>query len=318
MATSPSSPNPSQNVKNQEQVNNPPSKWKTLGFAIAIIVGISGFAVAGIGLIGYLKVGALSHLGQIDSITMMAAGGGGGIIFLITGIIGSVKNRQKRIGTETPALSISQKGEDALPGATYGPEAWEKLGCIVVGKRPPVPTINWDEKDPFFPGKTLGETSILVFIPEEIVFNRRLRAITLNVLEEISGQKFGTYSNSVREEYGNTPIESGWVLMTKDIIPESREKSFDVQKTLVEMQGQGKGYRIPKAGEITAGILLHAQSGEQLYDAKPAITYTRCEETVGPNKLLVCVGFLNALNGLQIDISPVDGKFYGMGAVLKK
>ena len=66
-----------------------------IGFAIVIILGLGGLAVAGIGLGGYLQTGFLSSLGQVNSIIMMAAGGGGGIAFLIIGIVGSVKNRQK-------------------------------------------------------------------------------------------------------------------------------------------------------------------------------------------------------------------------------
>ena len=77
------------------------SKLRTYGFAILIIVGIGGLAVAGVGLgcfgshRGWWQAGALSNLNQIHSITMMAAGGSGGTIFLIIGIVGSVKNNAK-------------------------------------------------------------------------------------------------------------------------------------------------------------------------------------------------------------------------------
>jgi hypothetical protein len=72
---------------------------KELGFVIAIIVGIGGLAVAGVGFAsfgstqGWFAAGALSNLSQIDAIIMMAAGGAGGIVFLIIGIVGTVKNK---------------------------------------------------------------------------------------------------------------------------------------------------------------------------------------------------------------------------------
>jgi hypothetical protein len=73
---------------------NEPTQAKTIGFAIAIIIGIGGLAVAGVGVGGYL--GAISGLNQVNSIIMIAAGGAGAITFLIVGIVGSVKNHSQK------------------------------------------------------------------------------------------------------------------------------------------------------------------------------------------------------------------------------
>jgi O-acetyl-ADP-ribose deacetylase len=70
--------------------HNPPSKLKTYGFVIAIIMGIGGFAAGGAGVAGYFQVGALSNMAQIDAIIMMGVGWGGGAIFSII----AVKNRK--------------------------------------------------------------------------------------------------------------------------------------------------------------------------------------------------------------------------------
>ncbi len=70
------------------------SNRKSIGFAVVIIVGLGGLAVAGVGLGRYVQVGSLSNLDQVNAIIMMAAGGGGGILFLIVGIVGFVKNRK--------------------------------------------------------------------------------------------------------------------------------------------------------------------------------------------------------------------------------
>jgi hypothetical protein len=74
---------------------NKPSRGKTIGFAIVVILFLSSLAVAGIGIGGYLQAGSLSQLSQIHAMIMMAAGGCGGIIFLIVGIVGLVKNCSK-------------------------------------------------------------------------------------------------------------------------------------------------------------------------------------------------------------------------------
>jgi hypothetical protein len=39
-------------------VKNEPSKGKTIGFAIVIILGLGGLVVAGVGVGGYLQVGS--------------------------------------------------------------------------------------------------------------------------------------------------------------------------------------------------------------------------------------------------------------------
>jgi len=61
---------------------------KKLGFAVAIIFGFGSLIVASIGVCGLLKVGALSHLGQVNSMIVMVIGGGGSIPLMIIGIVG--------------------------------------------------------------------------------------------------------------------------------------------------------------------------------------------------------------------------------------
>jgi len=66
------------------------SKCAVLGFAIALIVGIGGLIVAGIGGGGLFHAGALSSLGQVNSVIMIIVGGAGGIPCLVIGIVGFV------------------------------------------------------------------------------------------------------------------------------------------------------------------------------------------------------------------------------------
>ncbi len=70
--------------------------------AIAIILGIGGFAVAGVGVASLFKVGSLSNLGQVNAIVMIAVGGGGGALCFIAAIVGIVKNW-------APASHVSKK-----------------------------------------------------------------------------------------------------------------------------------------------------------------------------------------------------------------
>ena len=110
-------------------VNNEPSKGKTIGFAIVIILGLlSGLAVAGVGLGGYLQAGSLSSLGQVNSIIMMAAGGGGGVIFLIVGIVGFVKNCQRSGDIHSQSTRHYPSSNIKKPKYSEKSSTWETAG----------------------------------------------------------------------------------------------------------------------------------------------------------------------------------------------
>lgn len=68
---------------------NESSKGKIIGFAIVIITGIGSMIVFGVGVGSYL--GSIS-ISQGNGVIMAVTGGTGGIVFLIIGIVGSVKN----------------------------------------------------------------------------------------------------------------------------------------------------------------------------------------------------------------------------------
>jgi len=67
-----------------------PSKCKRIGFAIVMIAGVGCLVAAAIGVGGLMHAGALSNLGQTNSIVMIVIGGGGGIPLIIVGIVGIV------------------------------------------------------------------------------------------------------------------------------------------------------------------------------------------------------------------------------------
>ena len=111
----------------------PPSKLKTYGFVIAIIVGIGGLALGGAGVAGYFQVGTLSHMAQIDAIILMAEFGGIGAILFIIGVVGTVKNRQGESaqqprGMPIDNVNINLADLDTQGGRVYGPRIWQALG----------------------------------------------------------------------------------------------------------------------------------------------------------------------------------------------
>jgi len=81
-----------------------PAKCKMYGFAIAIIIGVSGFGVAVIGVVGFWHIGSFSNLYQVDAIILMAVGGGGCIFGFVAGIIRSLRNCQNHMSSVSDGL----------------------------------------------------------------------------------------------------------------------------------------------------------------------------------------------------------------------
>ena len=69
--------------------------------------------------------------------------------------------------------------------------------------------------------------------------------------------------------------QSHWVLMTTDVIPTSRNKSYAQQQQLVRKYAH---YQVPQTLEAATCILMeHVKEAKHLYSDDPW-TYTRCQE----------------------------------------
>ena len=271
----------------------PPSKLKTYGFAIAIIVGIGGLAIGAAGLAGYFHVGALSNMAQVDAIIMMAAGGGGGTILLIIGVVGTVKNRQSSShqrhgdvhvdserGGATRKSGSTERAEiirslDTQDGSVYGPEAWRIWNVEVLDAVPPAPRVDLSKKD-----------KVLLYIPQRIRVHGKEQDFNLKALKEISGGPFRYFSESVEAQFGDN-MAPGWVLIDKNVIPESRNKDYETQKRMVEE----RGCSMPSVLEaVVLNLMVFAFTRERLYGQEPW-TYTRCTEKVDGQYPVVVGGF---------------------------
>ena len=300
-------------------ISSPPSKLKTCGFAIAIIVGIGGLAVGAAGLAGYFHVGALSNMAQIDAIIMMAAGGGGGIILLIVGIVGTVKNRQssshqrhgdvhvdsERSGATRKSGSTERaeiiRSLDTQNGSVYGPGAWKIWNVEVRDVVPEVPLVDMSKKD-----------KVLLYIPKRIRVRGKEQDFTLKALKEISGGPFG-FSQFVEAQFGDNAAAPGWVLIDRTVLPESRGQTFETQKRMVE----DRGCTMPSVLEaIVLNLMVFAFTGERLYGKEPW-TYTRCIEKVDGQFPVIVGGF--GSDGLSVDyIFNFDRDYCGAACALRK
>ena len=202
----------------------------------------------------------------------------------------------------------------------FGKADWERFFGDV-GEAPPIPK-NMAETlkapCPFNPRKQVGDTHMLVLIPQTV----NGKPFTLNLLQELiknpkekTATHFRVYSRPVKEVLGDTSIENSyWVLMTKDVIPDSRNKPYNDQKRLVQ-EKEADGYKLPSAIEAAASILMHYfKTDEHLYVRDPW-TFTRCQETVTEDQWPVAIGGFSP-GGLHVDDGWIDDDC-GVAAVRK-
>ena len=190
-----------------------------------------------------------------------------------------------------------------------------------VGVEPPLPSQLREALNapcPFWSSKKVEETHLLVLIPKTIDG----QPFTLNRLGELIQNpkqghktKYDYYDNDVKNELGSgSPSSSYWVLMTRDVIPGSRSKSYQDQVKLVQSYSS---YELPGALEAAIAILMeHVVSGKRLYGDNP-YTYTRCQEKVNDSQWPVTIGGF-AAGGLGVDYYYDDDYDHdGVGALRK-
>ena len=199
-----------------------------------------------------------------------------------------------------------------LPAISFGAAEWAKYFGDV-GAEPPLPkdiTQILKSSCPFFPGKKVEETHLLTLIPQTV----NGKPFHLDALAELiksprTGHqtKCNIYISDVKKELGTKSFASHWALMTRDVIPDSRNKAYDKQKALVRRHAEESGisYELPTALEAATAILMHhVRSGEKLYSDEP-LTYTRCIEKVDQDKWPAAIGGF-ASGGLAVSHDDHD------------
>jgi hypothetical protein len=179
--------------------------------------------------------------------------------------------------------------QEPIPPQTFGAEAWNRY-FGEVGVEPPLPVnINQilNHTCPFWPDKTVQNTHLLILIPSTVDG----KPFTLNLLERLirspkgAGHRadFRSYHYAIRRLLGHlTPRSSHWVLMTRDVLPNSRMQTYATQRALFDSHEyhQQLFYDMPNILEaVTAMLLHHVRTGERLYTDDPG-TSTRCKEQI--------------------------------------
>ena len=168
---------------------------------------------------------------------------------------------------------------------TFGKQQWEKYYGDI-GDPPPLPPnieVLLNSSCPFWSDKKVKDTHLLVLIPETV----NGKPFTLNFLKELIRNpkvglktKFKNFDDNLITELGNQSTLSHWVLMTRDVIPNSRDKTYAEKKKYLATYAQsGQPYELPTVIEAVTCILMeYVQTSKQFYNWLYPATYTVCQE----------------------------------------
>lgn len=228
--------------------------------------------------------------------------------------------RQESFGAAPAASSsvvIPQQITIDVSTFAFGARDWNKYFGDV-GVEPPLPADIAEilkSPCPIYPGKRIEETHTLVLVPATI----NGKPLTLDSLGELIQQpqnegkasKYSFYWHDAKKQIGQTPAPAAhWVLMTTDILPNSRSKSYEAQVAEVKKYS---GYEIPRALEAAVAILMgYIKSGVCWYGKNPR-TYTRCQE-----KVVGCQISLGSFGSSGLDVDSYRIGFpeeFGIGAL---
>ena len=182
------------------------------------------------------------------------------------------------------AASSSSVGPSAPLAMAFGKADWAKyFGGI--GTEPPLPR-NIEEilngPCPIWSGKKVRETHMLTLIPSHV----NGKQLTLESLGElVKSPKGGGCATKCHSFLlcGNKKAhvaQNTWVLMTRDVLPDSRSKRYENQSQLVANLAKKscQPYEVPHLIEAVTSIFMeYVKTGTWLYGKNP-VTYTRCQD----------------------------------------
>lgn len=214
-----------------------------------------------------------------------------------------------------------------IPPGTFGKAEWEKTFPVIIDDVPPLPAnihAILEQEDPCEPGKKVKDMYQLFLRPEFVTLKEGSKVLSLNFdgVEELAkkatNEKFRTRyefynDNTFRGEMNKIALaKAGWVLIRKDVVPDTRDKNFKVQQE--KLKGN---VEVPKLMDaILLNILTNASEGKCLYgQGKDRWTYTRCQEPYKGYQTVV--GGFAPSSGLGVDYDDAVHGSLGLAASWK-
>jgi hypothetical protein len=166
---------------------------------------------------------------------------------------------------------------------------------------------------PFWLGKKVHETHLLVLVPETVGGQPlTLKTVGELVTKPVQGNATNYYSLEIHLYTDRRAPFSRWVLMTRDVIEGSRNKNFKEQQALLEKHIV---YEVPYILDATVCIFMeYVRSGTRLYSNSP-YTFTSCQEKYDADWQWVVGGF--GPGGLGVVSGGYDSEGDGVGGCRK-
>lgn len=173
----------------------------------------------------------------------------------------------------------------------YPEEAFNKMKWAKyfgeIGEEPPLPRKIYSILNapcPFWPGKKIRDTHILGIVPKTV----DLEELTLNKWKVLisspksgNATKFDEIADSVATKNAHeSPSTSYWVLMLKDILPKSNNKSIPEQKALIAklISSTKYDYKVPLMLDVIACIFMEYVSTKKRLFSDDPYMLIRCQE----------------------------------------
>jgi hypothetical protein len=174
---------------------------------------------------------------------------------------------------------------------------------------------------PIFSGKKVRDTHLLFKMPTII----NGEPVTITNIGKLLKKSFPKTENGYRyilsdivTALGEERVQKAeWILVTKEVLPDSRNKTYSKQKTLVSnLTNTGQvEYQIPKTIELIVGLFAeYLRSGKRLLNSDTQFTYGRCQDQVQGFQVVVG-GFTSA--GLGVLNFDYDYDSIGVVALRK-
>ena len=161
----------------------------------------------------------------------------------------------------TPTSTYSIEDSPSIYKMAFGKDDWEKFFGDI-GDTPPLPEIIetiLNTPCPFWPNKKVKETHLLTLIPN--TFNGRCFTLTYlqNIIQNAkSGHptKYIFHRGFLDRDLVEEDCPAHWVLMTRDVIPNSRKKSFTKHYEMLADYSQRSGLPYAPPHEIEAAVSI--------------------------------------------------------------
>ncbi|MFV0340155.1 MAG: hypothetical protein ACK5MA_05940 [Parachlamydiaceae bacterium] len=162
--------------------------------------------------------------------------------------------------------------------------------------------------------KTVEQTRMHAYIPPGLKAEEMGKILKTRFPKSKAGYRFAL-SPILRESLMDYTTLGGWMEMTKDMIPGSRNQTYEEQRKMIKaLCSKDELYEVPTTLEVIAcSLSWYFYCGERLLGDAPW-TYTRCQELVEFDRVIVG-GFTPV--GLCVVNAEVSNNHMGVAAMRK-